>query len=107
MSLPDTYRGHIIRPIGEDFWVYADTNELVKDNPERACGHCQLKNTPEGHDGCLGKLPEVMNACCGHGEPRAAYVQLTGGKVIRGVEAVRLQERLLAPRRTFSLTNSI
>jgi len=23
--------------------------------------------TPEGHDACLGKLPGVGAACCGHG----------------------------------------
>lgn len=39
------------------------------------CGHCGIKRTPEGHDGCIGTLPNVMNACCGHGETRHAYVQ--------------------------------
>lgn len=39
------------------------------------CGHCNLKRTPEGHDGCIGELKGVMNACCGHGEDRMSYVQ--------------------------------
>ncbi len=39
------------------------------------CGHCGLKRTPEGHDGCIGKLKGVMNACCGHGDSSIAYVQ--------------------------------
>lgn len=39
------------------------------------CEHCGLEVTPEGHDGCIGTLEGVMNACCGHGKPEAAYVQ--------------------------------
>lgn len=40
------------------------------------CSHCKMHRTEEGHDGCIGTLPDVMNACCGHGEDRVAYVQL-------------------------------
>lgn len=39
------------------------------------CGHCGIKRTSDGHDGCIGTLSGVMNACCGHGEDRMAYVQ--------------------------------
>lgn len=39
------------------------------------CSHCNKNRTPEGHDGCIGTLPNVMNACCGHGEDSVAYVQ--------------------------------
>lgn len=39
------------------------------------CTHCNLKRTAEGHDGCIGTLKNVMNACCGHGENNTAYVQ--------------------------------
>lgn len=39
------------------------------------CGHCGLSRTVEGHDGCIGTLENVMNACCGHGEDRMAYIQ--------------------------------
>ncbi len=54
------------------------------------CEQCGLPPTPEGHDGCLGTLPEstVMNACCGHGRDSAAYVQFWGGDCIRGDEAL-------------------
>jgi hypothetical protein len=45
--------------------------------------------TPEGHDGCLGTLPGVMNACCGHGDPRDTFVQFIGGSRIHGLEAIR------------------
>ena len=43
---------------------------------KEVCGHCNLKRTKEGYDGCIGYLPNVMNACCGHGEKSMAYVQL-------------------------------
>lgn len=50
------------------------TNYLIGYGKE-VCGHCGLKRTPEGHDGCIGTLEGVMNACCGHGEDKVAYVQ--------------------------------
>lgn len=31
------------------------------------CAHCGRAPTPEGHDACLGALPGVTAACCGHG----------------------------------------
>lgn len=42
---------------------------------KKVCGYCGKKRTTEGHDGCIGTLKGVMNACCGHGEVRMAYVQ--------------------------------
>jgi hypothetical protein len=39
------------------------------------CGRCGLERTVDGHDGCIGFLPGVANACCGHGEEDCAYVQ--------------------------------
>lgn len=39
------------------------------------CQHCQLHKTPENHDGCIGTLKGVTNACCGHGLDNQAYVQ--------------------------------
>ena len=56
------------------------------------CAKCGLPPTPEGHDGCLGTLPEdiVMNACCGHGRDSQAYVQFWDRSDIRGEEALTL-----------------
>lgn len=39
------------------------------------CGHCGLCRSAQGHDGCIGELEGVMNACCGHGQDSTAYVQ--------------------------------
>jgi hypothetical protein len=46
-------------------WVYSDTKEPI-DIP-RLCKHCGKTQTEEGYDGCLGYLPNVKHACCGHG----------------------------------------
>jgi len=47
-----------------------------RSNLDEACGHCGMPVTTEGYDGCVGFLPGVMNACCGHGVIEHAYVQL-------------------------------
>ncbi len=57
---------------------------LAKD----VCGHCGIKRSKEGHDGCIGTLPNIMNACCGHGENEMAYVQFWNTECIRGKEAL-------------------
>ena len=55
---------------------------------KEVCDHCDLQRTPEGYDGCLGKLPGVMNACCGHGKfGSGTYVQLLDGTSIAGDDA--------------------
>lgn len=84
------FRGYGIERLGED-WVFSDTKEPTSQSWERRpCGHCGKHNTAEGHDSCLGILPNVMNACCGHGEPNEAYVQYWNGETIRGKDAISL-----------------
>ena len=46
-------------------WFYKDNGKLLDDN--RACKRCGKLPTKEGHDACLGTIPGVENACCGHG----------------------------------------
>lgn len=76
------WRGHDIhRDDQGDEWFYAD-GQPVRDNPNRPCGYCGLPNTAEGHDGCLGTLPGVMNACCGHGSDNEAYIQFDDGQML-------------------------
>lgn len=58
------------RPIEEEYF-------------ERKCPVCGECRTSDGRDPCLGSLPGVRNACCGHGvEP--GYVMFDNGTVIRG-----------------------
>ena len=87
MSVIGYWRGHAIRYVC-DVWRYLDTGRPVSGQPDRPCGHCGLACTPEGHDGCLGTLPGVRNACCGHGREREAYVQLASGRRLMGPEAL-------------------
>ena len=79
-------RGHPIVYVNRE-WLYVDTMTPTVGN-ERSCGHCGKNNTNEGHDGCVGILPAVMNACCGHGESGEAYIQYLDGSDIRGQAAV-------------------
>lgn len=81
-------RGHQIEK-QDEVWVFSDTKEPTVENwQDRPCGHCGRENTKEGHDGCLGTLEGVMNACCGHGQTEDAYVQFEGGYRISGKSAI-------------------
>lgn len=93
-------RGH---PIAWDAlrerWIYCDTREpTVETWRGRPCGHCGQHATPEGHDACLGTLPGVTNACCGHGNDAEAYVQRPDGNVTRGAAAAHEMQRMMQKR---------
>ncbi len=81
-------RGHQIVYVNGE-WLYEDTMTASAGN-ERPCGYCGMSDTKEGHDGCLGTIPNVMNACCGHGEIGEAYIQYKGGVCIRGKAAIKI-----------------
>jgi hypothetical protein len=83
-GLRSTHRGHEIVLTDEHGWIYSDTGKPTLDDPARPCGYCDRPNTPEGHDACLADLPGVINACCGHGEPRKSYIQFADGRCVRG-----------------------
>jgi hypothetical protein len=55
------------------------TGNLFVDGVCYACGERQ---TPEGHDPCLGTLPGVKFACCGHGV-RDGYIVFDNDVTIR------------------------
>lgn len=87
-------RGHKIERLNGKF-VYSDTKEPTKKGYfKRPCGNCGKDRTKEGHDGCLGTLPGVMNACCGHGEIDECYIQFLDGSAIYGKEAKIVQDIL-------------
>lgn len=73
-------------------WVYSDTEEDI--NKVRPCINCGKYPTEEDHDGCLGTLQGVMNACCGHGEEDQAYIQFLDGYCIYGQDAAVILEIL-------------
>lgn len=92
-----TTRGHFLgHPIEWDelakCWIYTDTRQIPEES--RPCAYCNLSASPEGHDPCIGTLPGVMNACCGHGDLSSAYVQFEEGVTVRGQQALETINRL-------------
>lgn len=76
-------------------WIFEDTQRPVSETKDtHVCGHCNQLSTEEGHDACLGTLIGLMNACCGHGNPKEAYVQFIDGNCVRGEDAVMIQNIL-------------
>jgi len=69
-------------------WLYTDLGVAVDAYPDRPCSRCGRRPTVEGYDGCLGRLPGVTGACCGHGieEPYVAHgtlIEMEGLEVSR------------------------
>ena len=53
------------------------------------CKSCGLEYEPgEEPDPCLGTLPGVIEACCGHGDPRKGYVFFEDGLLFRGFRKI-------------------
>ena len=94
--MQNSQRGNPIEfSVKDNIWVYSDTKEPVPKNYKtRPCGNCGRNYTEEGHDGCLGTLIGLMNACCGHGNANFAYVQFLDGECIHGEDAIIIQNIL-------------
>src|ERR1700747_2067346 len=45
---------------------------------EDRCLKCKLVRNPDGSDSCLGRLPGVVSACCGHGH-HMGYIGFDSG----------------------------
>lgn len=54
-------------------WRFLDNDEIYKPRP---CALCKKHVTDLGHDPCIANIPNVKNACCGHGDKQWCYVQL-------------------------------
>ena len=63
-------------------WKYKDGGGLVNKTAIE-CGHCGILCEPGKPDPCLGILPGVDFACCGHGDHRLSYVKFSSGIVVR------------------------
>jgi len=99
------YRGHPTITFKEEQeseeypvkWRYADTLEQTPQDGEgieRPCIACHRRAAIDGPDPCLGWIPEVTFACCGHGNVSQAYVVFDAGHCLRGPEAVAFFETL-------------
>ncbi len=81
------FRGHPIIWL-DNKWLYEDNKEPIpgwggENRPCIKCGSTKWSGDGEV-DECLGILPGVDNACCGHGVPKEAYIRFTNGVTIRG-----------------------
>ena len=84
------FRGHPIIWLGKKktgHWVYEDNHEPLPANGGqiRPCEKCgKLFTLGKGEvDPCLGVLPGVDNACCGHGIREESYIRFTNGVVVK------------------------
>jgi hypothetical protein len=90
--MADMLRGYEIEQIDGE-WRFVDTGQPTATTWEsRPCGACHRKI--DEHDPCLGLLPGVMNACCGHGLEADAYIQFPDGRIVTGAAALELASRL-------------
>lgn len=56
---------------------------------KRQCRKCHIEYRPgEEPDPCLGKLPGVLEACCGHGTAAKGYVMFEDGTLFRGFRKI-------------------
>ena len=83
-----TCRGHPIIWEGPDDgggWVYEDTRKALPDRGGklRQCPKCGALGQGDV-DPCLGVLPGVDSACCGHGDRDESYIRFTTGVAIKG-----------------------
>jgi hypothetical protein len=88
---PDTASDDMLEDDDSDEF-YVDTGELA--TYERPCAACGLVAGEDGPDPCIGTIPGVDYACCGHGDPTGAYIGWSSGSTSRGSAAcVRDWER--------------
>jgi hypothetical protein len=94
------HRGHKIYLKEESCgagWFYVDTGEPISYNrPCKACG----KLFEDGPDPCLGKLPGVLSACCGHGSEPGYIIFENDVKIDFVISKIRKVSKM--PRRSFS-----
>jgi len=74
---PEAQAPSVPRIPGADGGCLLASVERVREAPARFCDACQM-HVSQGPDTCLGYLPGVSHACCGHGDVDSAYVVLGG-----------------------------
>ena len=69
-------------------WIQTEAGPVWADNKKpiteevRVCPRCH-ESTNDHYDHCLGHLPGVEAACCGHGVEEG-YIKFLNGVIIRG-----------------------
>lgn len=82
------YNGHRVWEDQDGHFRYFTDDTSIREDPYRACPLCGSEPTPEKHDACLGTLPNVLFACCGHSVIDMAYVKLEDERIMRGYHAL-------------------
>lgn len=95
MAAHSHFRGHpTVWSNGQ--WVYEDTSEPSGFNgvvrPCKKCGEIFSGSNDGESDPCLGELPGVDNACCGHGVPTESYIRFSNGVVVKGFTEIEYTE---------------
>ena len=84
MTAFSTHQGYEIYYDEErESWCYVDNDVPIRFK-QRPCPQCGKSYGVDGHDPCLGRLPGVINACCGHGGRCTSYIQFENGVTIEG-----------------------
>ena len=64
-------------------WRYDEDGTPVPDDPrlEKPCVRCGRMPLPTGEDACLGHIPGLSSACCGHGVQPSSRFDAGGREV--------------------------
>jgi hypothetical protein len=87
------WRGHDIYFDGKA-WRFCDSNDPLPGwgGIFRPCANCSEMMNDHEADHCLGVLPGVDNACCGHGRREDAYIRFKNGVVVKGFYIDRIRD---------------
>lgn len=89
------FRGHEVF-FDHGVWCYSDSGEVIDyDNPRpcKKCGRIFRGSNIGDADPCLGELPGVDNACCGHGDREQSYIRFTNGVTVTGFTVNKIEDK--------------
>lgn len=66
--------------------------EKTSQSKPKLCNECGKKAGFPKVDPCLGELPGVKSACCGHGKRKAAYILFDNNIILRGFKVETLEK---------------
>lgn len=102
MTVTATIFGHaVVWDEPAQIWRWQDTNEPAHGwgGEPRRCPECDELPTAEGDDPCIGHIPGVYSACCGHGieAGQILWVHAHGSNLRRARRERGLSLRDVAP----------
>lgn len=89
MTVKSYFRGHEVY-FSNNSWYYTDDDSLAgfdgEVRPCKKCGRVFQGSNIGDPDPCIGDLPGVDNACCGHGIKENSYIRFTNGIVVKNFD---------------------